>query len=446
MRGDSDPIAAVATAGGKGGIGVVRISGRDIQAVISGIIGRVPVPRAATMATFRDAAGVPIDRGLALYFPAPHSYTGEHVLELHGHGGPVVLNLLLQRAIELGCRPAAPGEFTQRAFLNDKLDLAQAEGVADLIDATSARAARAAMRSLDGAFSREIAVLRDRLVELRALIEATLDFPEEEIDFLERAQAATRLESIKAALAAVQERSRQGARLRAGFTVVLAGRPNVGKSSLLNLLAGEEAAIVTAVPGTTRDAVERSIMIDGMVVNVIDTAGLRETTDQVEAIGIARTRREIARADLVLHVVEAGCALPEDRAAAAGIPAAIPRLTIHNKIDMTGETAGVDGDSVRLSALSGDGIAGLRTELLRRSGLEGAGEDVIISRERHLNALNQAATAIDAAAMHLDPAHTALELAAEELRLAQQAFNLITGEFGADDLLGEIFGRFCIGK
>ena len=442
----ADPIAAVATAPGKGGIGVVRISGRDIGAVIAGMVGHVPQPRVATMADFRDAQGVAIDRGLALYFEAPRSYTGEHVLELHGHGGPLLQNLILRRALELGCRLAEPGEFTRRAFLNGKLDLAQAEAVADLIDAASARAARAAMRSLDGEFSRQVGTIRERLVELRALLEATLDFPEEEIDFLERAQASARLNDITDTLAVVLQRSRQGARLRSGFNIVLAGRPNVGKSSLLNGLAGEEAAIVTAVPGTTRDAVARAIIIEGMAVNVIDTAGLRESGDEVEVIGMARTRHEIERADLVLHVVEAGHAAPEDRAVAAAIPAAIARLTVRNKIDVAGEGPGVDGDVVRLSAKTGAGMDALRQELLRRGGLEGAGEDVIIARERHLAALALAAAAAAAAAGHLTPPSAQLELAAEELRRAQDALNTITGAFGADDLLGEIFGRFCIGK
>ncbi len=446
MQGASDPIAAVATAPGKGGIGVVRISGRDIGAVIAGIVGHTLLPRVATMAEFRDAEGSALDRGLALYFDAPRSYTGEHVLELQGHGGPIVQNLILRRALELGCRLAEPGEFTRRAFLNGKLDLAQAEAVADLIDAASARAARAAMRSLDGEFSRQINLVRDRLIELRALLEATLDFPEEEIDFLERAQAVARLEDISATLAQVLRRSHQGARLRSGFTIVLAGRPNVGKSSLLNLLAGEEAAIVTAHPGTTRDAVARSIVIEGMAVNVIDTAGLRVTRDEVEIIGMARTRREIERADLVLHMVEAGIATPEDEAAAASIPAGIACLTVRNKIDMTGEAAGVDGDIARLSARTGVGLNALRQELLRRGGLDGAGEDVIIARERHLAALERAAAAAAAANAHLTLPVAALELAAEELRQAQEALNTITGAFGADDLLGEIFGRFCIGK
>lgn len=446
MLGAADPIVAVATAPGKGGIGVVRISGRDIGAVIAGMIGKTPQPRVATLAEFRDARGAAIDSGLALYFEAPRSYTGEQVLELQGHGGPVVQNLILRRALELGCRLAEPGEFTRRAFLNGKLDLAQAEAVADLIDAASARAARAALRSMDGEFSRAVGAILDHVVELRALIEATLDFPEEEIDFLERAQAAARLTNIGSALADVLRRGRQGARLRSGFTIVLAGRPNVGKSSLLNALAGEEAAIVTAVPGTTRDAVARSISIDGMAVNVIDTAGLRDTGDEVEAIGIARTRHEIERADLVLHVTDAGAVTAEDAAAAAAIPADIARVTVRNKIDMTGEAPGVDGDVVRLSARTGAGIDALRHELLRRGGLEGAGEDVIIARERHLAALEIAATAVGGAATHLVPPWAQLELAAEELRRAQEALNSITGAFVADDLLGEIFGRFCIGK
>ncbi len=446
MQGAADPIAAVATAPGKGGIGVVRISGRDIGAVIAGIVGQALLPRVATMAEFRDANGVAMDRGLALYFEAPRSYTGEHVLELHGHGGPIVQNLILRRALELGCRLAAPGEFTRRAFLNGKLDLAQAEAVADLIDAASARAASAAMRSLEGDFSRQINLVRDRLIELRALLEATLDFPEEEIDFLERAQALARLEEICATLAQVLQRSRQGARLRSGFTIVLAGRPNVGKSSLLNMLAGEEAAIVTAVAGTTRDAVVRSIVIEGMAVNVIDTAGLRAAADEVELLGMARTRREIERADLVLHVVEAGVVTPEDESAAKAIPAGIARLTVHNKIDVSGEAPGIDGDIARLSAKTGVGLDALRQELLRRGGLDGAGEDVIIARERHLVALEHAAAAATAANAHLTLPVAALELAAEELRLAQEALNTITGAFGADDLLGEIFGRFCIGK
>ena len=446
MPNNNDTIAAIATAPGRGGIGVVRVSGTLVRALMRGILGREAQPRVATFGAFLDAAGRPLDHGLAFFFPGPHSYTGEDVVEFQGHGGPVVMNLLLRRCVEMGGRLAEPGEFTRRAFLNDKIDLAQAEAVADLIDAASERAARAALRSLDGEFSREISLLHSQLVELRALVEATLDFPEEEIDFLKRAQAHERLAAIGAALAGLQQRGRQGARLRAGFTIVLAGRPNVGKSSLLNALAGEDAAIVTAVPGTTRDTVHRSIVIDGMLLNVIDTAGLRDTTDEVEAIGIERTRREIARADLVLHMVEAAGEGPEDALAAGTIPAGITRLKVVNKIDKSDEAAGVFGDAIRISAKSGAGLSALRAELLRHAGLEGAGEDVVIARERHMAALDAAKLAVDAAGLHLEATDPPLELLAEELRHAHEALGAITGEFSADDLLGEIFGRFCIGK
>jgi tRNA modification GTPase len=446
MPSNNDTIAAIATAPGRGGIGVVRISGKRARHLMLGILGREAQPRVATFGAFYDAGGRPLDRGLALFFPGPRSYTGEDVVEFQGHGGPVVMNLLLRRCVELGARLAEPGEFTRRAFLNDKIDLAQAEAVADLIDAASERAARAALRSLDGEFSREVGQLFDQLVGLRALVEATLDFPEEEIDFLKRAQAHERLAAIGGTLAGLQQRGRQGARLRAGFTIVLAGRPNVGKSSLLNALAGEEAAIVTAVPGTTRDTVHRAIVIDGMLLNVIDTAGLRDTTDEVEAIGIERTRREIARADLVLHMVEALGEGPEDALAAATIPAGITRLKVINKIDKGGGAAGLLSGAIRISATSGAGLDVLRTELLRLAGLEGAGEDVVIARERHMAALNEAAVSVEAANAHLSAIVPPLELLAEELRHAQDALNAITGEFSADDLLGEIFGRFCIGK
>ena len=446
MTHDQEPIAAQATAPGKGGIGVVRVSGVDIAAVAHGLLGRLPATRVATLAHFADGHGAAIDHGVALFFKAPHSYTGQDVLELQGHGGPVVQQLLLRRCLELGCRLAEPGEFTRRAYLNDKLDLAQAEAVADLIEAASARAARAALRSLDGQFSAEVHGLRERLVEVRALTEATLDFPEEDIDFIEVAGVRGRLDGLAAGIGALLQRARQGARLKNGLTVVLAGRPNVGKSSLLNALAGEEAAIVTAVPGTTRDAIARSISIDGLAILVVDTAGLRDTDDEVEAIGIGRTRRALERADLVLHVMEAGGDTETDRAAAAEMPPGIPRLTVANKIDATGEAPGIEGERVRLSAKTHAGMDLLRAELLRRAGLEGAGEDLVLARERHLAALEAALAAVRAALAQLDGPAPAIELIAEELRVAQEAMNRITGEFGADDLLGEIFGRFCIGK
>ena len=443
----NDPIAAIATAPGRAGVGVVRVSGRDIARVLEGVVGKPLTPRLATLAAFRDATGVAIDTGIALYFKAPHSYTGEDVLELQGHGGPVVLNLLLARCLELGCRVAGPGEFTRRAYLNGKLDLAQAESVADLIEAASAQAARAAVRSLDGAFSREVQALRDELVTLRMLVEATLDFPDEEIDFLKREHAWQRVDALRSALGAILGRATQGARLRAGLTVVLAGRPNVGKSSLLNALAGEEAAIVTAVPGTTRDRIEKAILIDGMPLNVIDTAGLRDSVDAVERIGMARARDAIGRADLVLHLVDASAGMTgEDTRIAAELPSGITRLTLMNKIDAAGLPARSDGGVIYLSAKSGAGLDLLREELKRRAGLEGAGEDVILARARHLDALTHALHSVDAAVPHLNAAAPALELFAEELRLAQDALNAITGEFTPDDLLGEIFGRFCIGK
>ena len=443
----ADSIVAIATAPGRSGIGVLRVSGRDIDALVDAVVGKPLAPRVATLAAFLDARGMGIDTGIALLFRAPRSYTGEDVLELHGHGGPVVLNLLLKRCLELGCRLAQPGEFTRRAYLNDKIDLAQAEGVADLIDAASAQAARAAMRSLDGGFSREVHALRERLIELRALVEATLDFPEEEIDLLTRADAWGRLQAIKQALDAIQLRATQGARLRAGFNVVLAGRPNVGKSSLLNALSGEEAAIVTAIPGTTRDRIEKSITIDGMPVNIVDTAGLHETSDEVEILGIAGTRKAIGAADMVLHLVDATAGVTlDDLEIARSLPATIPVLTIHNKIDAAGAEPLTQGNAIHLSAKTGAGLELLRSALRSAAGLDGAGEDVILARERHLQALRGAAGHVALAVPYLDEYTPALELLAEELRLAQEALGTITGEFTADDLLGEIFGRFCIGK
>lgn len=446
----SDVIAAVATAPGRGGIGVVRISGPALLDLAERL-GRVkPQPRLATLATFRDGEGRPIDQGLLLYFPAPHSFTGEDVLELQGHGGPVVLHLLLQRCLELGARLAEPGEFTRRAFLNDKLDLAQAEAVADLIDASSAQAARSALRSLSGDFSRQVHVLVERLIDLRMLIEATLDFPDEEIDaatILQNSNAGQRLQQLRADLAALQMRARQGSLLRSGLQVVLAGPPNVGKSSLLNRLAGEERAIVTDIAGTTRDAVRETIQIEGIPLHIIDTAGLRDTGDTVERLGIERSWREIGRADVILQLIDAAEGFTAvDRLIAAQLPPGVERLIIHNKCDLSGEPVRrvEEGGCVHLylSAKNGAGIDLLHDALLRIAGWQDHGEDVILARERHLQALA-------AADGHLEMAFgemLRLELCAEELRLAQQVLSDITGEFTADDLLGAIFSRFCIGK
>jgi tRNA modification GTPase len=456
MNSDKDPIVAIATAPGRGGIGIVRMSGADLNPVIAAVLGgRTLEPRHATFCDFVDAHGATLDQGIALHFPAPHSYTGEDVLELQGHGGPVVLRVLVSRCLEagrsIGARLAEPGEFTRRAFLNDRLDLAQAEAVADLIDASTETAARSAARSLAGDFSRAIHGLTEQLTELRALVEATLDFPEEEIDFLERADAAGRLQRARAALDEVLQRARQGAVLREGLHVVLVGAPNVGKSSLLNALAGEEAAIVTAVPGTTRDRIVRQVEIGGLPLDIIDTAGLRETSDEVETIGIDRTLAEIERADVVLHLVDAA-----DPSADADVlervsrrtGRGVPLLTVINKIDLTGDAPAVDGSTIRLSALTGRGLDLLRAELYRLAGWDRTtgGENVYLARERHLQALHQARDHLEAAAAHAERRDAVLDLFAEELRLAQNALAAITGEFSADDLLGVIFSRFCIGK
>ncbi len=442
----TDTIAAIATAPGRGGIGVIRVSGAGLPAFAAALAGKQPAPRVATLADFRAADGSLIDSGLLLYFPAPHSFTGEDVLELQGHGGPVVLQMLLARCLDLGARLAEPGEFTRRAFLNGKLDLAQAEAVVDLIDAATTAAAKSAVRSLHGEFSNEINALLSQLIELRALVEATLDFPDEEVDFLEAADAFGRLDRLRQRLAAVFDRARQGRLLQGGLHVVLAGQPNVGKSSLLNRLAGDELAIVTPVAGTTRDVVRGTLQIEGIPLHVIDTAGLRETDDEVEKIGIARTWREIERADVLILLVDARSGVGEaERAILAQLPAGLARITVYNKIDLAERTAErhdeADGVAVSLSAKNGAGIDLLRAELLRIAGWHPA-EDVFIARERHLRALGSAGEHIDAAQAQLPQ----LELFAEELRLAQRALAEITGEFSADDLLGEIFGRFCIGK
>jgi tRNA modification GTPase len=458
-----ETIAAIATPAGRGAVGVVRVSGPGVRAVIAGVVGRSLAPRAATLATFRGARGEALDQGLALYFPAPRSYTGEDVLELHGHGGPAVLRLLLARCGELGARLARPGEFTQRAFLNGKLDLAQAEGVADLIEAATATAARAAARSLVGAFSREIETLVAALVDLRMVTEATLDFPDEDIDFLRAADARGRLRALAAQLDGVLARARQGALLRDGLAVVLVGRPNVGKSSLLNQLAGDAVAIVTPIPGTTRDALHSAIEIDGIPLTIVDTAGLRPTEDPIERLGIGRTRAAIERADVALVLVDAagGDAVTDaDAAILAELPAALRRIVVHNKIDLAGLApaaqtralaprpggAPVETRHVLLSAKTGAGIDLLRREILALAGAHEDMEDAFLARARHLDALREAAARLAAAAAHLDAPAPPLELFAEELRSAQTALAAITGEFTSEDLLGVIFSRFCLGK
>jgi tRNA modification GTPase len=449
---DDAPIAAVATAPGRGAVGIVRVSGAGLASLAKAITGCALQPRVAHYGPFADAHGAPIDHGLALFFPAPHSYTGEDVLELQAHGGPVVLHLLLARCLELGApslRHAQPGEFTLRAFLNGKLDLAQAEAVADLIDAHTEAAARSAAHSLAGALSAEVQALAQQLLELRTLVEATLDFPDEEIDFLEKADARGRLARLDADLAQVLDHMRQGALLREGMTVVLAGQPNVGKSSLLNALAGAELAIVTPVPGTTRDKIGQTIQIEGVPVHVIDTAGLRDSSDEVESIGIARSWSEIERADTVIFLRDL-TRLGEpaydaaDRDIAARLRDVARVLQVFNKSDAVAPAAHSEG--LVLSARTGAGLAELRRALLERAGWHASPQGAYIARTRHVQALQRARAHLREAQALAERGDAALDLLAEELRLAHHALGEITGRVSADALLGEVFGRFCIGK
>jgi tRNA modification GTPase len=463
----NDPIAAIATAPGRGAVGIVRVSGKNIKGLLQALFSRPLKPREATYTPFLDATGRAIDQGLAIYFPAPHSFTGEDVLELQAHGGPVVLQLLLARCIEAGAelelisqlarlpglRVALPGEFSERAFLNDKIDLAQAEAIADLIDASTEAAARSASLSLSGAFSLEIHALRDALIHLRMLVEATLDFPEEEIDFLQKADAHGQLSALQQTLQVVLQRARQGALLREGIKVVIAGQPNAGKSSLLNALAGAELAIVTPVAGTTRDKVQQTIQIEGVPVHVIDTAGLRHSEDEVEKIGIARAWDAIETADAVLFLhdltrIEASDYKNDDALIAQALhtklPSRVPVIDLWNKADTGATTEHVNG--LTLSAKTGFGLDALRRKLLEVAGWQSAPEGVFIARERHVQALRRVEVHLNEAAAHLAAQAQALDLLAEELRLAQNALSEITGEFTSDDLLGVIFSSFCIGK
>ncbi len=434
-----DTIAAVATPAGRGGIGIVRVSGPKVPDIAKTLLGRLPSPRRAHHGAFRNTQGEAVDEGIALYFRAPRSYTGEDILELQGHGGPVVMQAVLGAVLDAGARLAEPGEYTRRAFLNERLDLAQAEAVADLIDAASREAARSAMRSLTGEFSEAVGALVGALTELRALTEAMLDFPEEDIDALHHADAESRLKQVRESLEAVVAKSRQGSLLRSGIHVVLAGRPNVGKSSLLNRLAGEERAIVTAVPGTTRDALREAIQIEGVPIMLVDTAGLRESRDEIERLGIARTRSEMDRADVVLVVLEAGrMEAPEE-----SLPPGARAIRVINKIDLApAAKPGKSGGEIRVSAKTGAGLDALRSAILEAAGWQARGESVFLARERHLRALGRAQASLAAAAGRLNE----WELFAEELRLAQDALGEITGQMTPDDLLGEIFSRFCIGK
>ena len=449
----ADTIAAIATPGGRGGVGIVRVSGPRASRVMEAVLSRSLVPRVATLATFRGAANEMLDQGIALYFPAPHSYTGEDVLELHGHGGPAVLGLVLERCLEAGARLANPGEFTQRAFLNGKLDLAQAEAVADLIDAGSATAARAAARSLSGDFSREVHAIADAVLELRTLTEASLDFPDEDIDFVRAADAQGRLQRIAQHLAGLRDRARRGSLLREGLTVVLIGRPNVGKSSLMNRLAAQDVAIVTDVAGTTRDALRSHVEIGGIPVTVIDTAGLRPTDDPIETIGIDRTWNAVAHADVALLIRDARAPMLDaaDADILSRVPAAVTRVIVHNKIDLASMAPGRERASdgawhVFLSALTAAGVDVLERTVLELAGAAEDRETAFLARARHLDALANAARHVDGALSQLAVSSPPLELMAEELREAHDALGAIVGVTTADDLLGAIFARFCIGK
>ena len=476
-----DPIAAIATAPGRGAVGIVRVSGKDLAPFVAAVCGRALAARQAPYLPFRDGAGQPIDQGLAIYFPGPHSYTGEDVLELQAHGGPVGLQLLLARCLEAaadtdqatgrprlaGLRLAQPGEFTERAFLNDKIDLAQAEAIADLIDASTATAARSAARSLSGEFSREVHALLDQLVRLRMLVEATLDFPEEDIDFLQKTDAQGQLTRLQQAVAAVMQRAGQGAILREGIKVVIAGQPNAGKSSLLNALAGAELAIVTPVAGTTRDKVTQLIQIDGVPLHVVDTAGLRDSllpeVDEVEKIGIARAWTEIQSADAVLFLHDlTRQQTPDDlriamnyiaadeqiaRTLAEKLPKNTAVMDVWNKADMVSPAAlAAIPSGMAISAKTGTGLQQLRQQLLQVVGWQAVPEGVFMARERHVRALRQVDAQLARAVAQLRAPTPALELLAEDLRQAQKALSDITGEFTPDDLLGEIFSKFCIGK
>ena len=466
MPGAADTIAAIATPAGRGGIGIVRISGPACRQVAAALLGDVPPARVATLRSFADAGGVPIDVGLALYFPVPHSLTGEDVLELHGHGGPVVLDVLLQRVLALGARQAGPGEFTQRAYLNDKLDLAQAEAVADLIDSGSAQAARAALRSLQGEFSAQVHELVDAMLELRMWVEAAIDFPEEEVDFLADRALGERMQGIRARFSELAARAQQGALLRDGLTLVIAGRPNAGKSSLLNRLAGYDAAIVTSTPGTTRDVLRERIEIDGLPLHILDTAGLRDSPDEVEAEGIRRAQREIAQADRVLYIVDASddSAMAGLDADLAALPTRAPCTVVLNKIDRVGAAArceavaaasgpgsnagtavGASGARLYLSATTGQGLRLLREHLKECVGFHPSEGGALSARTRHLDALRRARVHVEEAHRLLVERHAG-ELVAQELTDAQRDLGEITGEVGSEDLLGRIFGSFCIGK
>lgn len=441
-----DTIVARATPPGRGGVAIVRVSGPAAAAIARGICGEVPPPRLATFTRFMDAKDRALDSGLALYFPGPASFTGEDILELQGHGGPVVCDLLIERVLELGARLAEPGEFARRAFLNDKLDLSQAEAIADLIDSGSRAAARAAQRSLDGAFSAEVLRLNEQVTALRAFVEAAIDFPDEEIDFLDDAELHARLRELDGYFRRLEKTVRQGRLLRDGIHLVLAGRPNAGKSSLLNALAGYDAAIVTEIPGTTRDLVREHIEIDGLPVHIVDTAGLRDDVGLVEREGMRRAMEQLATADHALVVIDASA--EECLEAMAGeLPAELPYTVVRNKIDLTGEDAGAEEGSnvVRVSALTGAGVDTLRRYIKERVGFEAAGEGLITARQRHVDRLRAAREAFDRATRQLLD-NRAGELMAEELLQVQNALAEITGEFTSDDLLGEIFGSFCIGK
>jgi tRNA modification GTPase len=463
-----DPIIAIATAPGRGAVGIVRVSGKALGPWVEHLLGRTLRPREATYLPFHDAQGSPIDQGLALFFPEPHSFTGEDVLELQAHGGPVVLQLLLARCLEAagqfhpmsgfpylsGLRIAQPGEFSERAFLNDKIDLAQAEAISDLIDASTEAAARSATQSLSGAFSREIHALRDALIHLRMLVEATLDFPEEEIDFLKKSDARGQLDRLQRALQAVMQKASQGALLREGITVVIAGQPNAGKSSLLNALAGAELAIVTPIAGTTRDKVQQTIQIEGVPIHVVDTAGLRASEDDIEKIGIARAWEAIEGADAVLFLHDLTRAnatnyIAEDvniaGAIAQKLSDTVPVIDVWNKTDAMPEMV-QPSTGIALSAKTGFGLDQLRRLLLKAAGWQAPSGGTFIARERHLQALLKVDAHLHAAAQHLSLQDHALDLLAEELRLGQNALSEITGEFTSDDLLGIIFSQFCIGK